>query len=218
MAKAFLLLLIVLAFSNILRAGPFDNAPGLIPNSNIRQAATDLTYQGQRVSPLEVEQLQVDTSTLQPAQNTILWNEAGHFDSGLHRRISTPIQVENSDTVQFISPILSISGFKRDLVETESGQKYRLMFSPRIHNVLLRKKLLEKLGYFIPPVKYIKKLKVKFSSNLEMRSFLSDYSGQLLGVPNRWVTNIKKVSVPPDREAVKEQVELGFQKKKPYVD
>ena len=208
------LLVIFTLFSIPLWAGPYDNAPGLIPNVQVRRAATDLFYNGRIISPLEAEQLQIDISTIDPNPNTNLWHPQGEFTSPIYDIVNAPIAIQPNDTVTFVSKILSASGFKRDVIETADGKKYRVLFSPRVHNILLRKKLLEKLGYFIPPVKYMPKLKIRFPLPSQAQEFLKEFGDSFLGVPNRWATNIKKVSVPPKIEDVEEQVRLGVDRER----
>ena len=67
------------------------------------------------------------------------------------------------------------------------GEKVILWFSRTSQNILLRSALLRKLGYRVPAVKFLKRMKLIFSSSLKRAEFESKFRSQLGVSPQRWI-------------------------------
>ena len=126
----------------------------------------------------------VDLSKLNPVDNTF-WDGKDHFeDFVLDREIS----VETNDVLNYNGKIGSFSGMFRFNATSESGKRVQIHLSKNIHTVILRKNLLRKMGYIIPRMKYIQKLKVNFKSVKEKENFKDiDLVFELGLAPERWI-------------------------------
>lgn len=168
--------------------GRAQQLPGLIPLERGGEPATDLIYQGRLLYPEEAVELisqvgnQLDLSMLEPAESN-LWQNKDQF---LENQIDLPIE-SHMDEVRYVSSVPSpLSGF-RFSVEGSQGHTLTLMGSKTIHNILIRRALLLKLGYRVPAIKYISKVKVNFPDNASRERFKEYIGENTLGV--RWVAH-----------------------------
>jgi len=180
------LIIVLLLFSLSTRAS-LNELPGTIPFEFKRPPATDLLYEGKILLPHEAQALfnaGIDLATINPAESN-LWKDEGFSDDVVNDQ-----DLLSGTNVNYVSSVLSRIGNFRFSVfkETTVGRKfYTLMLSKRIHNVLLRSALLSKLGYKIPPIEYLKTIKLEFSSTFEKENFINQLSQDTLGDPQRWI-------------------------------
>ena len=170
---------------------------GLIPLDYGKRPATDLFYKGQLLLPDEADKLRresqnFDISKLDPDETTVLWKKEKPFflDESLD---DLPLEVE--EPIWYTSTVPSRSGNFRFTIEQETSEggveTFVIMMSKTIHNLLLRKNLLRKLGYQVPAVKYLKKTTLKFSNPFEKEIFFNELSESTFGDPGRWVKNYR---------------------------
>lgn len=101
------------------------------------------------------------------------------------------LELSDLDTVDYVSDAWARFGNYRITVNKANffgtPKQYTVMLSKTIHNFLLRKALLRKLGYKVPPVKYVKRLKINFPSEQKKKDFIKDISINNAGSFDRWV-------------------------------
>ncbi|MBF0361724.1 MAG: hypothetical protein HQK49_11970 [Oligoflexia bacterium] len=173
--------------------------PGLIPLEFGQRPATDLIYNGKLLSPDDAYKMvmesngKFDLSKLNPDDTSELWN---------NKKIPAPlsanenkIDVAKDEMLNYLSQVPSRQGNFRFTIEKVSrdGSKrsYTIMLNKNIHNVLLKKSLLEKIGYNVPPIKYLPKIKIKFLSYMEKELFFDNMAKETFGDPGRWVVKYK---------------------------
>ncbi|EQC44906.1 hypothetical protein M900_A0130 [Bacteriovorax sp. Seq25_V] len=128
----------------------------------------------------------VDLSKLNPVAND-LWDGKDHFDEFY---IDREISVNTNDELKYNGKINSFSGMFRFNATNEDGKRIQVHLSKNIHTVLLRKNLLRKLGYIVPRMKYIPKLKVQFKNAKEKNDFKDiDLVFDLGLAPGRWIVS-----------------------------
>ncbi|MDC0255188.1 RICIN domain-containing protein [Bacteriovoracales bacterium] len=166
---------------------------GLIPLNYGKRPATDLYHKGKLLVPDEADRLVregrgFDLSRLNPDETTVLWKDKR--PENLETELDE-MAVDSIDPVWYTSTVPSRSGNFRFTIEKEGDQggveTFVVMMSKTIHNLLLRKNLLRKLGYNVPPVKYLKNLKLNFSNPFEKEIFFNELAEGTFGDPARWV-------------------------------
>jgi len=165
---------------------------GGIPTEYRNDPAIDLVKNGRLLHPDEVHDLKVkskdhfDISLLNPIETTDLWRNVY-----LDKLPSSNFSMEQMDEVDYHSPVLSPSGVFRFNVSTQGSSKLSTMLlSKTSHSILLAKGLLQKIGYQIPDIKYVSKVVLKFSSNEEMKSFISYLENvAMAGSSKSWVVD-----------------------------
>jgi hypothetical protein len=110
----------------------------------------------------------LDLSTLEPDLTTDVYKG---FSTGGDSILDAALSVQNWDEVEYKSDICSSSGRYRFNIQTQGsgnqpGSTMTLMLSRNLHSFLLRKELLRKLGYKIPPIKYLPHVKVHFPDTM----------------------------------------------------
>jgi len=155
---------------------------------------------GDRLTPTEAKlyfdkrfvetRCQWTLADLDPAEDKNIWTN--HLSQKLNPSLDI-IEVENMDKVYFASQAWGRLGSYRITVNkyNEFGTpiQYSMILSKTIHNYILRKSLLRKLGYKIPPSKWLKTVKVKFDNKDEVKDFISKLSINNAGSFDRWVLN-----------------------------
>ncbi|MCK5073211.1 MAG: hypothetical protein KAQ98_07265 [Bacteriovoracaceae bacterium] len=181
----FLLLLPV-----VVLASGFSDVPGSIPIGFKRPPATDLKYHGKILLPHEAVKLHesgIDLSDISPEESDIWKNQENVPE--LPDELDE-MEVQNNDSVKYLSKIISRSGNFRfsAFKEMAGGEKaFTFMLSKKIHNILLRAAVLRKLGYVVPPVKHLPKLKLSFDSKFEKENFVNRMAEDTFGDPARWI-------------------------------
>lgn len=189
------LLLFSLWVSFALAKEPYRPIPGAIPLSYGGYPATDLVLNGQVLLPEEAHlfYLQKNKQTrgaftlaeLMPEENDVWKNELGKKYDPAEDEL--PIQ-DQLDEVSFVSySITRLENYRFTVSKDHSF--YLAYMGPKIHNFLLRKNLLRKLGYKVPPVKYLKNIKVNFNTAAERDDFLQDFQATVGRDIERWVTS-----------------------------
>lgn len=164
--------------------------PGMIPLERGSAPAHDLIYQGQLLYPEQAQALveesggQFDLSRLDPAPSN-LWRDQDNSEL-----IKAELPIRYMDSVDYLSSIPSRLGVNfRFSVRTKSDQTVTLMASKTVHNVLMRRALLLKLGYQVPAIKYLSKVKIDFPDHTSRERFKNALNEGLLGDTSRWVAH-----------------------------
>src|SRR5690606_31307017 len=95
--------------------------------------------------------------------------------------------------------------------------QYTLIISKTVHNFLLRKALLRKLGYQIPAIKYLPRVKINFDSKNEKEDFLSQIHINNAGSFDRWVLSEKGNQVVLQDAIIMEDQEFHLNLAKGYL-
>lgn len=188
-----LLLTPLVTNSSTARADSSDyiDFPGSIPRAaGQRSAATDLVLDGVTLTPDQAEQLSkskgLDLSKVDPATSD-LWSR------GAKSTTVSPLTVQATDeTFGYVDTVLSMIGNFRFTVQKIDAQgvprTYTIFLSKNVHNVLLRRALLMKMGYQVPDVKLLKKFTVKFTGNFSRNAFITEMGKSTFG-DGRWILN-----------------------------
>jgi hypothetical protein len=125
-----------------------------------------------------------DLSLLEPDDTKDFWKGV-RSEGDFAEDQALPIQ--DGDTVHFLSALTSSSGRFRFNVEVQSPdgsiRTMTLMLSETLHTTLLRKELLRRLGYKIPAVKYLKKVRVRFDDVTVKDPAYRDKDGNIQPIP-----------------------------------
>lgn len=192
MKKSFLTLFgssVFFLYSQISVANPLD-FPGMIAVSQDEAQAVDVVDgRGQVLMPDQLTQMLKkgqDISLLNPATSDI-WRGRSTFNSA-----SYSLQIPDGAQVEMVSNMPSVVGEYRFVVnyqQNDTNQQYQVLMGKKAHNLLLRKSLLEKLGYNVQPVQWVSQLKIKFNGHASLLGFLNDIQNNTEGNPNRWIVN-----------------------------
>ncbi len=162
---------------------PLDNG---ITIGEQGKVASDLVYDGQKLSPLGVLKLRkqgwdgkFDISTLDPEINTY-WLNKFRLNDNINAEDDS-IQINNNSTVNYIRPG-SLDGEESSIHVLKNKKTYEIIMSNTNYRSLMMKTLLRKIGYFIPKLKRIEKVKVEFKNQEEKLSFLEHYN---------WIHNLE---------------------------
>jgi hypothetical protein len=216
----------------------YNPIPGTVPLSFGHLPATDLKCdsndcgpgirKGDVLSPREAKEYysrrfeetrcQWTLADLDPAEDQNIWTDkiGGDIqgqDDSLH--------VEDLDTVRFISEGWARLGSYRITVNKENDNgvptQYTVILSKTVHNFLLRKALLRKLGYRIPPVKYVPRIKINFDNKDQKEDFIKNISVNNAGSFDRWVLSQQKKSVVIQDAVIMEDQEFRLNLSKGYL-
>ena len=177
----------------------------VIPLKFRNTASGGLVYQGAKITPEEAVNLHLQgtpLSQLEPGEETDLWrNEVAQTSDPREDALPLDPNLE----VEFLNTSMEVPGTIEFTVRQNDSRGgahlYVVRVSRKIQNVLLRKALLRKIGYIIPPSQHLPKLKVRFTANdsHKRNQFLKQVIWKNLAAnPARWVGNfygIKKVAV-----------------------
>lgn len=183
----FIPLFLFLAFSSWVIS--FAQIPGGIPLSVVSRPSSDLVYQGKVLLAEEAHLLReqgVDLSQLDPIETSDLWkNRLGQSLA------ENQLPVQDGAILNYVSPVASRLGQFRFTVTqvNESGQResYIVVLSKSPYEFLLRKALLEKIGYFVPPVERRKQLQIQFRGTFSRNQFVKDIRSRVVADPARWL-------------------------------
>lgn len=200
-----LLLIAMLSMSQILRSLPAFSAD--LPSntgtqvsislSNTDLPASDLVYvdgsgHSRILSPDEAWQLKkqngLDLSKLDPDPTTDIWKD-GSTEADEAADAALPIQA--GDTAGFFGVITAPNGHFKFNVQIQPpglpAQTLTFMISKDLHTFLLRKELLRQLGYRIPAMKYLSRVKIEFPDAFTRDFFLrTEVTSATFGVASRW--------------------------------
>jgi len=201
--KNLLLLIIIVACAStdkkrtIASGVEFNN--GLIPLEYGARPATDLIYNGELLLPDDAHKLVLDSnytfdlSKLDPDDTSVLWK---NIPPSALNEDADRLDLDPNKEVNYEDVIPSRSGRIRFSVSQKGedgiSRTFTVMASKQIHNILLNKNLLRKLGYNIPAIRYLKKIKLNFSSSISKEVFFSDLSSATFGDPTRWIPDYEE--------------------------
>lgn len=166
-----------------------------IPTQFDGRIATDLFYKNKPLpAPLALKLLkesdnQIDLSKLDPNPNTDLWQPTRFEDPS-----DDDIKIEYLDTIKYHSSFLSGDGLHRFNANIATEQRLLTFYiGKNIHSVLMRQALLRKIGYKMPPVKRVEKVKIQFDDLTQKELFISQLSDNTATDPeDRWIISNKK--------------------------
>lgn len=198
MEKIKLLLLLVLSSAINVFAG---ESSILLIDQNVLPS-NDLVYEGKVLTSKEASALKtkksVDLAKLNPEEND-LWTEQALNDDLTAE--DDQIEVNVDEQLDFQGSLLSNTGLYRfNVTSLTDGQFYTVHLEKSLHSMLMRKNLLRKVGYKVPAMKYLKSIKIRFSSLDELNKFLKkEIPENTLGAPERWynesASNINELTI-----------------------
>jgi hypothetical protein len=197
----------------------YDPVPGAIPLEFGHYPATDLVcdasdcgegiQKGDILTPSQAIDYyhrrnketsgQWNLSELNPVESQMWKDTLG----GTSNDVDSLITLDDLDEVQFLSKAAAELIATRLTVMDQENRHYNILIGKTTHNILLRKSLLRKLGYFVPAVKWVKRLKIKFNSTTEMTDFIKDLKINNTADAKRWILSTKA-----NPKSLKEKVEL----------
>jgi mannose/fructose-specific phosphotransferase system component IIA len=131
------------------------------------------------------------------------------------------LELQDMDQVEFVSEAWARLGNYRVTVSKDNfwgmPTQYSIYLSKTVHNYLLRKALLRKLGYKIPPVKYVKRLKVNFPDKRAKSNFIKNISINNAGSFDRWILSEDGLSIVVQDVVVMEDQEFNYNLAKGYL-
>lgn len=169
-----------------------DNTNVFIPLEFRNTASGDLVYQGDQISPEDAINLHhegVDLAKLDPRKGTDIWrDEVGG------PLVEDTLNLDVEREVKFLKTSMRVSGTVEFTVQQDNSV-YVVRVSRKIHNVLLRKAMLRKIGHIIPHSRVLPRLRVRFEDGAFARNqFLKkDLWGNLFTNPARWIRNFYKI-------------------------
>jgi hypothetical protein len=192
MRFAFLLWLVL---GHVLAQDLYRPLPGAVPLQYGGYPATDLVLNQKVLLPEEAHRYYTEMNRntrgrwtlaeLQP-QETDIWKNI--LSAPLNSEADDLPIKDQLDNVSFASFSLTrMENYRFTVAKDHSF--YLAYMGPKVHNFLLRKNLLRKLGYRVPPVKYLKSLKVEFKDASERDDFISDFQATVGRDIERWITN-----------------------------
>ena len=155
---------------------------------------------------------------LDPKEEPSIWenNIGGAVDESLDQ-----LDLNDLDNVSFVSKGWARLGSYRITVNKNNSygtpKQYTLILSKNVHNYLLRKTLLRKLGYIVPPIKHVKRLKISFDSRDQKNEFVKNLSVNNAGSFDRWILSEKRKEVVVQDIVVMEDQEFRLNLAKGYV-
>lgn len=183
----------ILAFAFLSTSVQAADTEGVIPlDTRKSPVATDLYYQGRILTPPEAVELRnqgQDLSQLNPDPSTNIWQDrVGDAISVSEREI----ELSKTTDAEFLSTAAAPSEVFKFVVRSKDSQNrpvaLALSLDPLIRNVLLRKALLAKIGYQIAPSAVVDRVKIRFSSEIDKKAFLTDLELKLYrDVYSRWI-------------------------------
>lgn len=191
-----LIFLILLLVGQVSAQELFRPIPGAIPLQYGGYPATDLMLDGKNLLPEDAHQYYLAMSRNTRGKWTLADLDPEESSKGLwENKISQPLDAKDDelpfkdqlDTISFASFAETRSNNYR-FTGMKDDSLHMVYMGPTVHNFLLRKNLLRKLGYKVPAVKYLKSLKVEFATNKMRERFLSDFQATVGRDIGRWVT------------------------------
>lgn len=167
----------------------------IISQKNQELPANDLVYgqgaQRQILSPQQAQALKgkgLDLSKLDPDASTDIWpGNSTISDAALDNGVA----LTSGQSATYRGMIQTSTGFFRMNVSPDSAPSTNLtiMLGRTVHTLLLRKELLRRLGYKIPPIKYISSVTVHFQDTLALGNMLKiNIPNQTQASSDRWCT------------------------------
>jgi len=161
--------------------------PGFIPQFYAITAASDLPISMEQAHQAAIENT-MDISLLDPDNTTNIWNKNYH-------QIKTHNLIKNGEAVQFTGDLPSRIGYKYFNVVNSEGLPLKILISTKTHNYLLRKNILEKIGYVLPKMQWQATLTIRFNSTIEKDLFLQSLKEKLVEDRKRWIKSEEELSI-----------------------
>jgi len=162
----------------------FDAATGSIsPVIEEDTPATDLRYLGRPLLLNQAYELQrqgIDLANLDVEESDLYSKQAYPTEAWNYK---------NDVTVNYLDVIKTSSGNFRfsAIQDTEDGKEaYNFFVSKKVHNILLRRNLLLKLGYRVPRMERLKSVRIEFATDPERELFEQAIAENTFGEPGRW--------------------------------
>ncbi|MBC74723.1 MAG: hypothetical protein CME64_01790 [Halobacteriovoraceae bacterium] len=131
------------------------------------------------------------------------------------------LDLNDLDKVDYVSEGWARLGNYRVTVTKDNRygtpKQYSLFLSKSVHNFFLRKALLRKIGYKVPPVKYVPRLKIMFPNKEDKKLFIKNISINNAGSFDRWILSQGDLSVVVQDVAVMEDQEFLHNLAKGYL-
>lgn len=156
--------------------------------------ANDLVYNqnGSNVilSPQQARVLKlqnhVDLSKLNPDPSTDVWKVNS---TAVDATLDQAVAINSGDSAAFGGELQTSTGFFRlnIMPDAAPGHALTLMFGRTVHTLLLRKELMRRLGYKIPPIKYLSKVTIHFADTATLANMPKvDIPNQTQASSERW--------------------------------
>jgi hypothetical protein len=172
------ILLSLLLVTTTLTSYAQEVLPGMIPRFYSIEAATDLP-----ITPDQAHQKALagfDISTLDPKPNSNIWKKS-------LSTISDVALLRPDETVRYVKTIKTRSGQIRFSVQTSNKRELIILLSKKAHNLLLRRNILNKVGYITPPMSWVPRIKIQFDDTIDRDLFKEDLTDKLVVGIDRWV-------------------------------
>lgn len=131
------------------------------------------------------------------------------------------LELGDMDNVDFVSEAWARLGNYRITVNKPNlwgmPVQYSVYLSKTAHNFLLRKALLRKLGYIVPPVKRVARLKINFPDEKTKKEFIKNISINNAGSFDRWVLSQDDEQVVVQDAVVMQDQEYNYNLAKGYL-
>ncbi|MCB0349787.1 MAG: hypothetical protein KDD38_01305 [Bdellovibrionales bacterium] len=161
--------------------------PGLIPQFYSIEAATDLPLSAEEAHEAALNG-SLDISLLDPDQTTNMWSPE-------QNTIKKNELLSPNDSVTFTGELKSRTGILRFTVQNKNGDDFIIYLSKKAHNILLRKNILEKIGYNVPPISWTPTLRVTFNNSIDHDLFIEEMKDQLLGSKDRFILHDNNLTI-----------------------
>ncbi len=127
-----------------------------------------------------------DLSMLNPKETDIWRNKLGQT---LTKR-DDDFKIKSTEEFKYVDKVISTIGSFRFIArETSKGsakRNFNIWVSKDSRSILLRKNILRKLGYKVPKVQHLKRMKVQFKGEASMKIFLDELSNGTFADSDRW--------------------------------
>ncbi|EQC47642.1 hypothetical protein M899_0271 [Bacteriovorax sp. BSW11_IV] len=129
-------------------------------------AADLLNSKGEILTSEEARKLSnsIDLSTLEPRPNDI-WDGKDYLKANEDK-------ITDDKAFSYSGAISSQSGLLRFNVRSKSNERFVISMSKEAHSIMLRKALLQKMGYIVPRLQWLEEIEVSFNNEDEKRAFL----------------------------------------------
>lgn len=164
--------------------------PGLVKLKGEQTIPTDLVdANGEGLTPSQITSMINAGKAIEdinPEEKDTWKNQKGSLDPKLD---DLGIDFATT-TVSYESDVKSRLGNFRFSVK--NGDKfYTILMSKKVHNNLLRKGLLRKIGYIVPAMQHVPKMRIQFKGEATKQDFLTKIKKNTFGDKERWVVDEK---------------------------
>ncbi|MDA8792425.1 hypothetical protein N9N67_04220 [Bacteriovoracaceae bacterium] len=156
--------------------------PGLIPLKYSLKAAVDL-----QVGPQQAHQMAIkghDISLIDIKKNSNVLKD--------NNLITNHVLIDANEALEFVDILPSRLGILKVSAKKENGEIIHFYLSKKNHNFLLRKNILEKIGYKVPQTQFLSKINLSFNDTVDEEYFKASIDDKLLASSSRWVKEIIK--------------------------